>query len=75
MLGAPALSSAKKRDFSSASIPIGVLEEIDRLICDLRYWPSRSAFVREACIEKIRREQERLMCLREAGRRGEEGSR
>lgn len=47
----------KKRKFGGASIPMGIVEEIDKLIKDLRYWPSRSAFIREACLEKIRHEQ------------------
>lgn len=48
----------KKRKFGSVSISIGILEEIDKLIEELRFWPSRSAFVREACIEKMRHERE-----------------
>ncbi|MEM2150703.1 MAG: ribbon-helix-helix protein, CopG family [Candidatus Bathyarchaeia archaeon] len=36
-----------------------ILEEIDELIEELGYWPSRSAFVREACLEKIKREKGR----------------
>jgi len=50
----------KKLKYGSASIPMGILEEIDYLIKKLRYWPSRGAFIREACLEKIRRERERL---------------
>jgi metal-responsive CopG/Arc/MetJ family transcriptional regulator len=50
----------KKRKFGGVSIPTGILEEIDVLIDKLRYWPSRAAFVREACLEKIRNEKDRL---------------
>ena len=50
----------RPRKFGSVSLPMGILEAIDALIEDLRYWPSRSAFVREACLEKIRRERDRL---------------
>ena len=49
-----------KRKFGTVSIPIGVLEAIDALIEELRYWPSRSSFAREACLEKIRTERDRL---------------
>jgi len=64
----------KERKYGAASISIGVLEEIDKLIEELRYWPSRSAFVREACLEKIRRERQTLEELREAtSRRSWEG--
>jgi len=50
----------EKPKYGSASIPMGILEEIDYLIEKLRYWPSRGSFIREACLEKIRRERERL---------------
>lgn len=56
--------SEKKRKYGGASIPMGILEEIDSLINELGYWPSRSAFVREACLEKIKRERETLRELR-----------
>ena len=53
--------------FGAVSIPLAILREIDRLIEELGYWPSRSAFVREACLEKIQRERERLKMLRGEG--------
>ncbi|MBS7649233.1 MAG: ribbon-helix-helix domain-containing protein [Candidatus Bathyarchaeia archaeon] len=46
-------------EYSAISIPISILEEIDRLIEEAGYWPSRGAFVREACLEKIERERKR----------------
>ncbi|MEM2587864.1 MAG: ribbon-helix-helix protein, CopG family [Thermoproteota archaeon] len=51
--------------FGAVSIPLKILEEIDELIEELGYWPSRSAFVREACLEKIKREKERLRKIEE----------
>ena len=54
----------KKKKYGGVSIPIGILEEIDELIRELRYWPSRGAFVRQACLEKIRRERKLLRELR-----------
>ena len=50
----------EKRKYGAVSIPMGILEEIDTLIKELRYWPSRGAFIREACLEKIRSERQRL---------------
>ncbi len=52
-------------EFGAVSVPIPILEEIDKLIEELGYWPSRSSFVREACLEKIERERERLKRLKE----------
>jgi Arc/MetJ-type ribon-helix-helix transcriptional regulator len=48
------------------SIPKAIADKIDELIEDLGYWPSRSSFVREASLEKIRAETHRLERLREA---------
>ncbi len=49
-----------KVEFTSVSIPKPVLEEVDDLIRKIGYWPSRSSFVREATVEKIHREKQRL---------------
>lgn len=54
-----------ERKFGGVSIPMGVLEEIDKLIKELRFWPSRGAFVREACLEKIRSTRQFLKERRE----------
>jgi len=48
-----------KVEFSSVSIPKPVLEEVDDLIRKIGHWPSRSAFVREAVIDKINKERAR----------------
>ena len=54
--------------YATVSIPRGIADAIDELIEELGYWPSRGSFVREACLEKIRDEQKRLMELRESKR-------
>lgn len=60
---------AKKSKYVSISLPTGISNEMDKLIDELGHWPSRGAFVREACLEKIREERRRL---RSSGRpRGE----
>ena len=46
--------------YVTVSIPQAIADEIDALTKSLGYWPSRGAFVREACLEKIRREEDRL---------------
>jgi len=62
------MSSAK---YSTVSIPRGIADTIDELIEELGYWPSRGAFVREACLEKVRDEQKRLLELRESRKEAE----
>ena len=56
--------TGEKTRYATISLPIGIIREIDNLIEQLQYWPSRGAFVREACLEKIREEQRRLRALR-----------
>jgi Arc/MetJ-type ribon-helix-helix transcriptional regulator len=57
--------SEGKTKYVTVSLPVGIAKALDSLIEELGYWPSRGAFVREACLEKIREEQRRLRELRE----------
>ena len=43
--------------YVTVSIPKAIARKVDNLIEVLGYWPSRSAFVREACLEKISGEE------------------
>ena len=51
---------ATSKKYVTISLPIGIADDIDTLIEELGYWPSRGAFAREACLAKIRKEQKRL---------------
>ena len=51
--------------YVTVSIPKAIADKIDEIIEELGYWPSRSSFVREASLEKIRAETRRLQELRE----------
>jgi len=42
----------------TVSIPRGLSEDIQKLIDEVGYWPSLSSFVRDACIYKIRYEND-----------------
>jgi Arc/MetJ-type ribon-helix-helix transcriptional regulator len=53
--------------YVTVSIPKAIAGKIDFLIDELGYWPSRSAFVREACLEKISAEERRLRGLQGSG--------
>jgi hypothetical protein len=64
-LGALGASMPNSVQYVTVSIPEKIAEAIDSLISDLGYWPSRSAFVREACLDKIYKEQKRLKELRD----------
>jgi Arc/MetJ-type ribon-helix-helix transcriptional regulator len=55
-------------NYTTVSIPRAIAIEIDALIESLGYWPSRSSFVREACLEKIRHEKQRVRELYEIGK-------
>ena len=54
------LQMSSKTRYATVSLPKGITDEIDQLIKAFGFWPSRGAFVREACLEKIRDEQKRL---------------
>ena len=41
--------------YVTVSIPVAIAKDMDALMQEIGYWPSRGAFVREACIEKIER--------------------
>jgi Arc/MetJ-type ribon-helix-helix transcriptional regulator len=57
--------------YVTVSIPRGIAKDIDGLIQELGYWPSKSSFVREACLEKIWSERKKLRELRDDKRRTE----
>ena len=57
---------ASKSKYVTISLPTGISDEIDELMEELEYWPSRGAFVREACLAKIEKEQKRLQELKAA---------
>jgi len=41
--------------FATISLPTPLIEEIERLIVELRYWPTKTDFIREAVVEKLER--------------------
>jgi len=51
------LKMAPKK-YVTISILESIADQIDELIEERGYWPSRGAFVREACIAKIKKEKE-----------------
>ena len=57
--------------YVTVSIPRGIAKDIDGLIQELGYWPSKSSFVREACLEKIWSERKKLRELRDNKKRTE----
>ena len=54
------MSNKKEFTYVTLSVPKSIADEIDKIMDKLGYWPSRSAFTREACLEKIHREKQRL---------------
>ena len=42
-----------RRAFSSVSLPTPLVEKIEEVIDELGYWPTKTAFVREASLEKL----------------------
>lgn len=50
---------AKSSKYKTISLPLRVAELIEELIEERGLWPSVSAFAREACLDKIEKEQKR----------------
>ena len=42
-----------RQAFSSVSLPTALLEKIEEVVGELGYWPTKTAFVREASLEKL----------------------
>jgi Arc/MetJ-type ribon-helix-helix transcriptional regulator len=42
-----------KRAFLSVSLPTPLVEKIEEVVDELGYWPTKTAFVREATVEKL----------------------
>ena len=45
-----------KSKWTTVSLPRDLIDDINKLIDKRGYWPSMSSFVREAALEKLRRE-------------------
>jgi metal-responsive CopG/Arc/MetJ family transcriptional regulator len=41
--------------FSSISFPTPLVKEIEKVVEEFGYWPTKTAFIREACLEKLER--------------------
>lgn len=52
-VGADKTKKRKQQAFSSVSLPTPLLERIEDVVNELRYWPTKTAFVREASLEKL----------------------
>ena len=49
---------AKKIEYKTVSLPSRLADDIQELMDEFGYWPSLGAFVREAALEKMRRERQ-----------------
>ena len=43
----------KKRAFSTISLPKPLIDRISEIVNEFGYWPTKTAFVREASLEKL----------------------
>lgn len=42
-----------RRSFSSISLPVPLVERVEKVVKNVGYWPSKTAFIREACLDKL----------------------
>ena len=52
------------RRYLSVSLPASLLEEVERVVGELGYWPTKTSFVREAVVEKLERVKRELEARR-----------
>jgi len=52
---------AKKIEYKTVSLPRRLADDIQEIMDEFGYWPSLGAFVREAALEKLRRERQSLV--------------
>jgi len=48
----------KKRSYSAITLPRSLVEEVERIVEEFRYWPRKTDFVREAVMENLERYKE-----------------
>jgi len=56
---------AKKSKYKTVSLPTGITDDIEKIMDELGYWPSVGSFVREAALDKLRKERKRIKELKE----------
>ncbi|MFQ6080482.1 MAG: ribbon-helix-helix domain-containing protein [Candidatus Bathyarchaeia archaeon] len=54
----------RRQPYSSISIPTRLLKEIEKLVKEIGYWPTKTAFIREACLEKLEKHKKELEARR-----------
>lgn len=50
--------------FSSISFPTPLIKEVKKIVEALGYWPTKTAFIREAVMEKLERHRKELEARR-----------
>jgi Arc/MetJ-type ribon-helix-helix transcriptional regulator len=50
----------RRRPYLSISLPASLVEEVERVVEGLGYWPNKTAFIREAVMEKLERYRREL---------------
>ena len=50
----------KGAKFATISLPVRLIEEIERIVETFGYWPTKTSFVREAVLEKLERFKKEL---------------
>jgi Arc/MetJ-type ribon-helix-helix transcriptional regulator len=43
----------KRLPFTSVSLPKPLMDKVERIVNELKYWPTKASFVREAVLEKL----------------------
>jgi Arc/MetJ-type ribon-helix-helix transcriptional regulator len=53
--------------FASLSLPRPLVEEIEKIVTQLGYWPNKTSFIREAVMEKMEKHRKELETRKRVG--------
>jgi len=54
----------KRNPYTSISLPSPLVEYIEKRVKELGYWPTKTAFIREACLDKLEKYRKELEARR-----------
>ena len=62
--------SKGRGEFRTISLPSPLVDEVEKVVENLRYWPTKTDFVREAVLEKLEKYRNELRPQEPLGREG-----
>lgn len=61
----------RRLPYKSISLPARLMEEIAKIVKQLGYWPTKTDFIREACLQKLEKHRRELEARRRVAEEAE----